>query len=312
MPVPPKVRNFWWRVIKKFIPCHVVLHNRHMEPVDFCHACGKEETIAHVLFKCTWAKLFWTEVTKWSGVKIPKLSSSWAIDMLYHDFITTESAAIILCGAWSVWSSRNSREHGESAPSVSNSVRWVMDVTLDLSISGKENSGNRGRSHAHWLPPDQGVTKINVDASFTEASHEGATGAAVRGHDGQLIRAQALWYSHTSSAFSMEAIAIRDGVRLACGMGLQHVIIESDAQTVVQLWKNQGGGRSEIAGILHEIDDTSKVFQSFTVRYIGREANQLAHLCAARASSVRRRCLWINYTPLFLASCLQTDCNSPS
>lgn len=165
---------------------------------------------------------------------------------------------------------------------------------------------------AHWYPPVQGVTKINVDASFTEAIHEGATGAGVRDHNGQLIIAQALWYSHTSSAFSLEAIAIRDGARLACDMGLQHVIIESDAQAVVQLWKNQGGGRSEIAGILQEIDDISKVFQSFTVSFIGRGANELAHLCAARVSSDRRRCLWINYIPFFLASCLQNVCNPPS
>ena len=62
MRVPPKVRNYWWRVIKGFIPCRSVLEARHVEKISLCHACGSKESIQHALFKCTWAKLFWQEV----------------------------------------------------------------------------------------------------------------------------------------------------------------------------------------------------------------------------------------------------------
>lgn len=39
LPVPPKVRNFWWRVIKGFVPARAVLCQRHIEQIGFCQAC---------------------------------------------------------------------------------------------------------------------------------------------------------------------------------------------------------------------------------------------------------------------------------
>ena len=59
MAVPPKVKKFWWRVIEDFVPCRAVLLKRHIEKLPFCKFCGKEETIIHALFQCTWARLFW-------------------------------------------------------------------------------------------------------------------------------------------------------------------------------------------------------------------------------------------------------------
>lgn len=38
MEVPPKIRNFWWRVIHGFIPCQEVLRNRHIEKIPFCES----------------------------------------------------------------------------------------------------------------------------------------------------------------------------------------------------------------------------------------------------------------------------------
>lgn len=42
-----------------------------------------------------------------------------------------------------------------------------------------------------------------------------------------------MWYENASGALVMEAYDVKDGVRLACDMRLQHVIIETDAQGVV-------------------------------------------------------------------------------
>jgi hypothetical protein len=54
LPVPPKIRSFWWRVTKGYIPVRQVLKSRHMEKFAFCESCGKqEETIMHGLFGCT-------------------------------------------------------------------------------------------------------------------------------------------------------------------------------------------------------------------------------------------------------------------
>jgi hypothetical protein len=52
-----------------------------------------------------------------------------------------------------------------------------------------------------------------------------------------------------------------------------------------------------------------RVIPSLSVSYIGRDANQAAHLCAKQASFDRKRCMWINYSLGFLTSALLGDRN---
>jgi ribonuclease HI len=106
----------------------------------------------------------------------------------------------------------------------------------------------------------------------------------------------------------MEALAVRDGVKLANDLGILRIEVETDASEVVKLWNVRRQGRSEIWSILQEIEELSSNMESFQLGYIGREANEGAHLCAKQASASRRRCLWINYIPSFLVQCLQNDC----
>jgi hypothetical protein len=97
--VPPKVRNYWWRVIKGFIPCISVLEARHVQKISFGHACGAKELIQHALFKCNWAKPFWQEVKDITSVKVPDLHpNTWAIDIIDNTKVDLKDAAVILCG----------------------------------------------------------------------------------------------------------------------------------------------------------------------------------------------------------------------
>ena len=66
---------------------------------------------------------------------------------------------------------------------------------------------------------------------------------------------------------------------------------------------------SEIMAICQEIREIKRVLASCSIVSIGRDANNAAHLCAKQTSSDRRRCLWINYNPAFLADTLRSDCN---
>ena len=80
----------------------------------------------------------------------------------------------------------------------------------------------------------------------------------------------------------------------------------------MKMLEDPGGGRSEIACLCQEIKELSGVFTSCTFSYVGRLANEAAHACARKASSSRRRCLWVNYKPSFLDQILLKDCNPVS
>jgi len=152
--VPPKARNFWWRVIKGFIPCHAVLKGRHIEKVGFCHECGREETIKYLLFECTWAKNFWHDIKVATSVKMPSLHpTAWAIDLIDSNKIEPKVASVILCGGWAVWSERNTRKHGECTRSVAESVKWTIDIAMDLAITSQRSSNSCPKVRVKWRPP---------------------------------------------------------------------------------------------------------------------------------------------------------------
>lgn len=153
-----------------------------------------------------------------TGVKIPALHpNSWASDIIEGKMVIERDASIIvLCGVWAVWSERNARHHGEKGRHVMTSVKWTVDLALDLTVAGDEGITKSPRARAQWKPLDQDVLKISVDACFIEELHQGSTGVGVKDHAGVLIRAQALWYANAANPMVMEAQAIRDDVRLAC------------------------------------------------------------------------------------------------
>ena len=75
------------------------------------------------------------------------------------------------------------------------------------------------------------------------------------------------------------------------------------------MMEDTGGCRSVIASICQELKELSGFFTSLKFMYVGRLANEAAHLCARKASPDRRRCVWINFIPSFLADILVKDCN---
>ena len=286
-----------------------MLKRRHVEEIDFCESCGQPETSMHAIFHCTWARSFWDEIKILTGIKIPKLHpQSWTLDLVDGTKVSQADACVICCGAWAIWTERNTRRHGEAGRTIAQSVKWVTDTVMDLVMAGKENLVKAPKVKAKWSPPENGVIKVNVDASFDENTNQGSSGLVIRDSFGNLLRAQALWYEFAASSMAMEAEAIRDGVQVALERGFRRVVVESDAQAIIKLWETEDFDRAEIVGVLHEIKELSAQFESFRLIFVRRDANEAAHLCAEQATNVRRRCLWLNCVPVFLTNTLYHDC----
>jgi ribonuclease HI len=188
-------------------------------------------------------------------------------------------------------------------------VHWVLDTTFDLAQLGKKMAPKPANPPASWRKPEDGSLKINVDASSRESDNSGATGLIVRNSKGAMIQAQVTWTEYAASPLIMEARAILEGIRLSIDRGYQSIEVESDAQEVIKLLNDQGDRRSCIASIQQEIVELIGYFSKLKLSFVGRNANKAAHLCANRASSSTRRCLWINYNPRFLSDVLAKDCN---
>ena len=57
--VIPKIRVFWWRVLRGILPDSVTLKNRHIKPLARCEICtSMDEDLLHALVHCPHAKKF--------------------------------------------------------------------------------------------------------------------------------------------------------------------------------------------------------------------------------------------------------------
>ena len=111
--VVPKVRVFWWRVLRGILPVERTLQHRHIATLARCKVCmGADEDLMHALIKCSHAARFWMEAKGWLGVKLPELHpATWSRDILCDTRFSESDQAKIVTVMWAIWTSRNNITH---------------------------------------------------------------------------------------------------------------------------------------------------------------------------------------------------------
>lgn len=71
--------------------------------------------------------------------------------------------------------------------------------------------------------------KINCDGAFVKETRKGGWGCVIKDHNGEFLEASAGRLEHVSSALQAEAAACKKGLELAARLGMQQVILETDA-----------------------------------------------------------------------------------
>jgi ribonuclease HI len=73
-----------------------------------------------------------------------------------------------------------------------------------------------------------------LDASFDEDTLQGTTGAIIRDNKGRFVAARNSKISAVYDVVTAEAMALKEGLLLADGMGCNRFIISSDSTEVIE------------------------------------------------------------------------------
>lgn len=113
--VIPKVRAFWWRILRGFLLDESTLKHCHIANIGRCKVClAMDEALKHDLIHCSHGKRFWQEACTWFGICLPRLHlDSWARDITCDSRFTDDDRAKITAIMWSIWHSSNRIKHGE-------------------------------------------------------------------------------------------------------------------------------------------------------------------------------------------------------
>jgi hypothetical protein len=211
--VVPKVRVFWWRVLRGILPVECLLHYRHIAALARCKVClAANEDMMHALINCSHAKKFWTEARNWLDLRIPDLHpSTWSRDILCDAMFTEADRAKMVIVMWAIWTSRNNLVHDKGSLDPANSMRMVRDALALLDIPLQHAKILLGHG---WRPPGVGWVKINTDAGIASEARKGGAGGIARDHAG-FIGAWSKPYPGVTNPLIAEALSLRDGVIFA-------------------------------------------------------------------------------------------------
>lgn len=232
--------------------------------------------------------------------------------MLCANVYSSTMAAMVVCGAWTLWSGQNARRHGRKVWEPGASVRYISSMLEELASLKSTDKPVKASSAAKWQTPEEGWVKVNIDAAFDATTGSGSGGVVIHDHKGSVLAGAARWFDHVSDALTAEALAAKEGLELAMEMGYEKVILEVDCSNLKALLAGAEGMRSSVGGICFDITELGRNFIEFKIVWVRREANSVAHCCATMVSHTERALFWLDFIPEWLVALAAIDCNPVS
>ncbi|KAL0011807.1 hypothetical protein SO802_006915 [Lithocarpus litseifolius] len=162
-------------------------------------------------------------------------------------------------------------------------------------------------NHKHWSPPPQDWYKVNVDAAVFKENGTCGIGVVIRNNMGQIMGAMSKQMGFPLRALEAEAKAAEAGILLAWDLGLKDIIVEGDAQMVIQAIN---GGVAPAIPILKIIEGSRRCLQMFCswkAVHTNRKNNTAAHLLAKDARNVKECVIWVEETPPCIENQIKCD-----
>lgn len=247
-----------------------------------CHRCGVEvETLAHVLFSCRGMKEVWSESPFFlSGFDL--YGSMWSLFQFMRNSLNPELFLVSLVVCWKIWEGRNMEVHGDNHGFPSDIVAWskafqesycsaqVATIVADAPVISTT-----------WIPPDEGMIKINVDVALPERGEEFCTSLVAKTASGECI-----WWSRQvlmgrPTPTNGDALVVLHGIQEALIRGWRKVVLETVCFLVFNYLNNEHQSLCSFgAAVLDSCLVLRSRFQSLSFSFVRRSGNRIAHTLA--------------------------------
>ncbi|KAL9294084.1 putative ribonuclease H domain, reverse transcriptase zinc-binding domain-containing protein [Arabidopsis thaliana] len=299
--VSPKVHHFLWRCLSNSISVAENLHHRYLARDGSCLRClPQEETVNHLLFKCSFARLVWVispipapPEGEWSDSLYQNMHRILNINQ-YHPHLGDDGmvAPWIL---WRLWKNRNDlvfKGKQFDAPDV---IRWaVEDVeewrqSLQRSFLPKHIERSE-QQVIKWKQPPHGWVKCNSDGAWNAERSKCGIGWVLRNSDKNVLWMGARAIPMAQSALVTEAEALRWAVLSLSRLNYRKVIFESDSQQLVSILVDNGD-MPILDPIIQDIKFLLQHFEETKFVFMHRGGNGVADRIAKESLSLE------NYDP---------------
>ncbi|CAL1382520.1 unnamed protein product [Linum trigynum] len=120
----------------------------------------------------------------------------------------------------------------------------------------------------------------------TKGGSHSAGGMVLLGPDRTLLLARGVQFPQLDDPMMVELLVLREAIVWCMEQGLAVVRFEGDAKVIIDRINQAIMRDSRLGAVLEEIGHYFRTQSSFSVRFVGRENNRVAHLVARKALSL--------------------------
>ena len=131
-----------------------------------------------------------------------------------------------------------------------------------------------------WLPPMQGMVKINCDGAIFSKENKTRIGVVIRDNRGLVLGSLSKQAPQAYAPLEIEAMTASAALQFRADLGFHHVILETDSQVLVKALLNDTKFLSVMGLVLDEIRISATCFNELHYSYIKRECSKIAHMLA--------------------------------
>ncbi|CAL1392885.1 unnamed protein product [Linum trigynum] len=198
------------------------------------------------------------------------------LNILHQDHLFMTVTAVL----WRIWRSRNwvvfeGKQFG--IPALMRQYHQQYQEWISLSV---------GKSQGGPAPPEVEVPHFPMiclwDGATMTASHS-AGGMVVKNHLGDILIAIGFQFAGIEDSLVAEALALREAILWCRDSGFVEVRFEGDAKVLIEKINQANTRDSRVGALLEEIVGAFGSMGGFSVRFVGRRSNRVAHLVARNA-----------------------------
>ncbi|CAL1413585.1 unnamed protein product [Linum trigynum] len=283
--IPPKLKVFAWQIFNRILPTTEALISHHIPVLPRCPVCwGGPETLEHLFLDCPVARALWGAAgLEHLGEGLPRHTFPLFLKKLLALVSQPSLWMAIFAVLWRIWKARN----------------WVVFEGKQFSLPALLRQFTQQVEEWARLPvEDRFPTPVVVEqgpgmvgsAAFvctwdgaTRRGSHSAGGMVLMTASSAVLRVAGVQFPAIDDHATVELIALREALLWCLGQGLASVRFEGDAKVVIDKIRRRDSRDSRLGAILEEV---IKIFDSspgFSVRFVGRHRNRVAHLVARKA-----------------------------
>ncbi|KAL6568095.1 hypothetical protein OROHE_003779 [Orobanche hederae] len=141
--------------------------------------------------------------------------------------------------------------------------------------------------------PRAGYVKLNIDAAQFQDITITGYGLVLRDENGEFVAAKTGHFPGTYNSNEAEGIGLLEGLIWLKNMDFHYVNIEMDAKGVIQAVKNRDMNHAAYGSIISDCVELLDSNSGFTISYISRNANCMAHVFARVSKSFSSPHSWV-------------------